>query len=320
MIFRRTFVAAALAALALVAPAHAESNWPKGPIRLVVPSKAGGGTDVMGRVFADYLQRTTGKPVAVINQPGGGGTAGYEMVRSAKPDGQTLLFMHTSIMIHAHTGRYPHAVTEFTPIAMAQIYPPQVYAVARDAPWNTLKDFVEDARAHPGERTVGVSLGGTTHFMAGLIEDRTGVELKLVEASAEVDKVAAIQGGHIDMGNLGAKTAEQFLADGKMKVIALIDPEPNADFPDFDPALAQGVDVSWQTPLMLFGPADMDPETVEAINAATRGMESDPAIQESLAKMGSSYAYKTVAETQTYVADEDARIGELAKKLNIAAQ
>lgn len=317
---RRTIVTAALVALAFAAPAQAQSDWPRGPIRLVVPSQAGGGTDVMGRIFADYLQRASGKPVAVINQPGGGGTFGYEMVRTAKPDGQTLLFMHTSIMIHAHTGRYPHAISEFTPIAMAQIYPPQVYAVAPDAPWDTLKDFVDDARANPGNLTVGVSLGGTTHFMAGMIEQMTGVQLKMVEASAEVDKVAAIQGGHIAMGNLGATTAKQFVAEGKMKVIALVDPEPHPDFPEFIPARQQGVDISWQTPLILFGPAGMDPETVEAINAATRDMASDPGIRESLSKMGNTYAYKTVEQTRAYVIEEDARIARLAETLQISAK
>ncbi|MCA0851054.1 tripartite tricarboxylate transporter substrate binding protein [Salipiger thiooxidans] len=316
---RRSFIGAVLTALALASPAAAGTDWPKGPVRLVVPSKAGGGTDVMGRIFADYLQRAIGRPVAVINQPGGGGTVGYEMVRTAVPDGQTLLFMHTSLMIHAHTGRYPHPVSDFTPIAMAQIYPSQVYAVGADAPWNTLSDFVEDARANPGKLTVGVSLGGTTHFMAGMIEQSAGIKLKMVEASAEVDKVAAIQGGHIDMGNLGARSAQQFVSQGKMKVISLIDPVPNPDFPEFTPALQQGLDMSWQTPLILFGPAGMDPAVVEAINAATRGMVEDPAILESHEKMGNSYAYKSVEETQALVAEEDARIKNLATTLDITA-
>lgn len=316
---RRSFIAASLTALALASPATAEVDWPKGPVRLVVPSKAGGGTDVIGRIFADYLQRTIGKPVAVINQPGGGGTVGYEMVRTAAPDGQTLLFMHTSLMIHAHTGRYPHPVSDFTPIAMGQIYPSQVYAVGADAPWNTLAEFVDDARANPGKLTVGVSLGGTTHFMAGMIEQSAGIKLKMVEASAEVDKVAAIQGGHIDMGNLGARSAAQFVSEGKMKVIALIDPVPNPDFPEYETALDQGVGVSWQTPLILFGPAGMDPAVVDAINIATRDMAEDPAIAESLEKMGSSYDYKTVEETQALVSEEDARIADIAATLGISA-
>lgn len=311
---------AAMACIGLGAPAMADAKWPTGAIKLVIPSKAGGGTDVMGRIFADYLQRKTGAPVAVINQPGGGGTVGYEMVRTAKPDGQTLLFMHTSIMIHAHTGRYPHPMSDFTPIAMGQIYPSQVYAVAPDAPWNTLKDFVDDARANPGKLTVGVSLGGTTHFMAGLIEQSENVKLKMVEASAEVDKVAAIQGGHIDMGNLGARSAEQFVAEHKMKVLALTDPEPNPDFPEFVPAVDQGVNVSWQTPLIVFGPAGMDPATVEAINEATRGMADDPAMRDSLKKMSSSYVYRNVADTRAYVDKEDERIAQLAEKLGIAAK
>ena len=161
-LFRTIMVAAAC--LLSAGNANADASWPKGTIKLVIPAKAGGGTDIMGRIFANYLQQTTGSAVAVINQPSGGGTVGYEMVRTAKPDGQTLLYAHTSLLINAHTGRYPHALSDFTPIAYAQIYPPQVYAVAPDAPWNSLKDFVEDARNNPDKFTIGGLSGRDNPF------------------------------------------------------------------------------------------------------------------------------------------------------------
>ncbi|WP_316858625.1 tripartite tricarboxylate transporter substrate binding protein [uncultured Cohaesibacter sp.] len=315
-LFRTIMVAAAC--LLITGNANADGSWPKGTIKLVIPAKAGGGTDIMGRIFANYLQQTTGSAVAVINQPSGGGTVGYEMVRTAKPDGQTLLYAHTSLLINAHTGRYPHSLSDFTPIAYAQIYPPQVYAVAPNAPWNNLKDFVNDARNNPGKLTIGVSLGGTTHFIAGLMQQAENIELKMVEASSEVDKVAAIQGGHIDIGNLGAKSARQFVEAGKMKPLALLDPVPNKSFPEFPTAIEQGVNVFWQTPLIVFGPKDMDPAIVQKINEVTKGMSQDPTIQESLEKMSSSYNYHPVEEVQKLLEAEDQRISKIAEQLGIA--
>ena len=295
-------------------------QWPKGPVQIVVGAKAGGGTDLMARIFSDYLQRELNSPVVVINQPAGGGTVAYEQVRTSKPDGQTLLFMHTGMLIFSHTGRYDHPLSDFTTVALAQAYPPQVYAVAPDAPWNSMKDFVEDARKNPGKRTVGVSLGGATHFIAGTIILNENVDLKLVEASSEVDKVAAIQGGHIDIGNLGTSSAAQFVEAGKMKVLCLIDPTQDPKHPEYVPAIEQGVNVSWYSPLVVWGPKGMDPSVVEKINAATKNMGTDPKVQEQLAKMSSAYTYYNVQEAQELVQKEDDKIKALAEKLGIAAQ
>ncbi|WP_319560063.1 tripartite tricarboxylate transporter substrate binding protein [Marispirochaeta sp.] len=297
-----------------------EARWPQGPVQIIVGARAGGGTDLMARIFSDYLQRELGSPVVVVNQPAGGGTVAYEQVRTAKPDGQTLLFMHTGMLIYNHTGRYDHPVSDFTTIAIAQSYPPQVYAVAPDTPWDNMKDFVDDARRNPGKRTVGVALGGATHFIAGTIMMEENVELKLVEAASEVDKVAAIQGGHIDIGNLGSSSAAQYEQAGKMKVLCLIDPDPDPKYPQFVPAIDQGLNFSWIAPLVVWGPKGMDPAIVEKINTATRNMGTDPGVQEQLNKMSSAYTYYTVQEAQELIYKEDEKIAALADKLGLATK
>ncbi len=294
-----------------------KAAWPKGNVQIIVPAKAGGGTDINARIFAEYLQREIGSPVVVVNQPSGGGTVAYEQVRTAKPDGMTLLFNHTGIMVNMATGRYDHTMEDFTAIAIAQSYPPQVYAVSPDAPWNNMKEFVDDAAENPGKYTIGISLGGTTHFIAGMLMENTGINLKLVEASSEVDKVAAIQGGHLTIGNLGVASAQQYEEAGKMKVLGLIDADPAPQYPQFVPAIDQGVNATWIAPLCLWGPKDMDPAIVEAINAATKGMLVDSTVQEQLEKMSETFKYRTVAEVQELLNKEDEKINTLAATLDI---
>ena len=223
------------------------------------------------------------------------------------------------MLVNYHTGKYDHSLSDFTTVAVAQSYPPQVYAVAADAPWNTMKDFVADARKNPGKLSVGIALGGTTHFIAGTIIMNENVDLKLVEAANEVDKVAAIQGGFIDLGNLGTASAKQYVEAGKMKVLCLIDPVPDPQFPEFIPAVDQGVNISWIAPLVLWGPKGMDPAVVDAINAATKEMGNDPKVKDQLAKMSSAFMYRNVADAQKLISDEDRKIGALADKLGIAS-
>ncbi len=273
----------------------------------------------MGRIFADYLQRSTGAAVAVINQPEGGGVVAQETVRTAAPDGQTLLFQHTGMLVGIQTGRYDHGMDEFSVLGIAQSYPPQVYAVAPDAPWQTMREFVDDARAHPGQYTVGVSLGQATHFIAGTIMMNEGVDLRLVEASAEVDKVAGIQGGHITLGNLGAGSARQYVTAGDMRVLCMVDPVADPDYPEFQTCLDQGVNVSWIAPLLVLGPAGMDPEVAQAINTVIQGMGEDEQVTTALATADSSFVPHSLEEANAIVHQEDEHIAELARHLGLAA-
>ena len=293
------------------------SLWPKGTVQIIVPAKAGGGTDLMARIFTEYLQKEIDSPVVVVNQPTGGGTVAFEQVRTAKPDGMTLLFNHTGMIINSVSGKYNHSMDEFTNIALAQSYPPQVYAVAPDAPWNTMKEFVDDAKKHPGKYTIGISLGGTTHYIAGLLMENEGIELKMVEASSEVDKVAGVQGGHITIGNLGVASAAQFEEANKMKVLCLIDTEKSKQFPQFIPAIDQGVDISWIAPLVLWGPKGMDPAVVEKINTAMKNMTTDEKTQEQLDKMASSFKYYTVDQVNEIISGEISKIEKLVKSLGL---
>lgn len=309
-----TFGALALCAAPMAAAAQ---DWPDGTIELVIPSRPGGGTDIMGRIVADYLQQALDVPVVVINQPGGGGTVAFEQVRNADPDGQTLLFHHTGLLVNAHTGKYDRGLEDFTTVAIAQSYPPQVFAVGADTPWSTLREFVEDARARPGELTVGVALGGSSHFIAGELMANEQIELRLVEAAAEVDKVAGVQGGHISIGNLGAGSARQFEQAGQMRGLCMLDPEADPDYPEYQTCASQDVDIEWLSPLVIWGPAGMNPAITAQINAAIAGMAEDAKVQERLAATDSALRPYTVAEAEALVAQEDAKIADLAKSLQL---
>lgn len=316
----RTKTLATALALALLTTSGAQAaDWPGGPVKLIIPSRPGGGTDIMGRIFADYLQRATGAAVAVINQPEGGGIVAQETVRMAKPDGQTLLFQHTGMLVGIQTGRYDHGMDEFTVLGIAQSYPPQVYAVAPDAPWQNMRELIDDARANPGQYTVGVSMGQATHFIAGTMMMNEDVDLRLVEASAEVDKVAGIQGGHITLGNLGAASARQFVTSGDMRVLCMVDATPDPDYPEFQTCLDQGVNVSWIAPLLVLGPAEIDTGIATKINAVIQTMGEDDQVAQALATADSSFVPYSLEEANEIVQRENTQIGVLARHLGLAA-
>ena len=257
--------------------------------------------------------------VIIIGTGAGGGTLAYEQVRTSNPDGTTLLFTSNQLMMQYHTGQYDHPVSDFSTIAIMQAYPPQVFATQPNSPWNSLKDFVEDARTNPDKYKVGVTLGGVTHFIAGTIMVNEGIKLRLVQAASETDKIAALQGGFIDLGNLNARSAEQYETAGKLKVLGMIDPEPDPKFPNYKTAMSQGLNVSWASPMILWGPAKMPADIIEKINSTTQGFADDPTVKDQLEKMSSRFHYKTVQESQNYITEEDKKIGDVAKALGISS-
>ncbi len=322
------FAASALAALAFAGGAKegpakdgaapAKVEWPTGTVQVYVPAKAGGSSDIHARVFAQYMQEATGKPFVVVNQPAGGGSVSYEAVRTAKPDGNTLVFTHTGIIVNYYTGVYDNPIGDFTPVAILQSMPAQVYGVAPNSKWANFKDFVEDAKANPDKVKIGVQMGATTHLIAGNIMRELGIKLKLVQAGDEVEKVAALQGGFIDIANLGAGSAAQYIQAGKMKVVGSLDNVVDSKYPQFIPVKDQGFDVGWASDMCLFGPAGMDPALVARINELTKAYGENPAVKEKLMNMASRFVYRDVAATADYIKKEDAKIGTIAKDLGLS--
>jgi len=293
-----------------------EVQWPTDAVSIICPSRAGGFADAHSRILADYLQRSTGVPFAVVNASDGGGNIGSDTVRTAKPDGRTLLHCHTSFPIAAYTGRYDgDPETDFTAIAATQDAGNHVFATRADAPYDTIEELVQYAKEHPGEVKWGASTGVTSHFMMAMLEQDADVEFKMVDAGNEAERVTSLLGGFIDVSNFGINSANQHAEAGNMKILGVISSERDVNFPDYPTILEQGYYVTWAGAFGLWGPADMDPALVEKINASLKGFGDDETVKESLAKMGASFTYRNVEESQAYYGDLYVQLKALATEL-----
>src|SRR6266849_4831372 len=136
---------------ALLSPASSfaqVADYPAKAVTMIVPFPAGGRTDVIGRVVAQHLSKQLGKPVAVVNKPGASSVLGSMEVAQSKPDGYTLGFFSTSVVTAQYTVPTPLSLGEFELVAIVNTHPAAI-AVQESAPWNSLKQLVEDARKQP---------------------------------------------------------------------------------------------------------------------------------------------------------------------------
>jgi putative tricarboxylic transport membrane protein len=191
--------------LLLPAVVFAQGWKPTKDVEFVVPFAVGGGADLMGRVIHKIIteEKLVPVPVAIVNKPGGGGAAGIGYVAaSRKADPHTLILINGSTQITPILNPSARTLTEVRPI-MNVMLDDYVFFVRDDAPWKSLKDFVNDAKSKPA-KSMAFSAGGTTDTMAvTVLSKSTGVQYNIVSFNSGGEALTALLGGHVQasMGN-----------------------------------------------------------------------------------------------------------------------
>lgn len=325
---RKTILAGAIALMTAAAlfgagskEGSAAPQWPTGSVQLLVPARAGGGTDVVGRIFGNSLQKATGKAFVIVNQVSGGGSVAADMVRTAKTDGLTLLFFHTTFLVNHRTGLYEYSpLTEFTPLAVMPSGGSYALCVNVNSPYKTVADLVDAAKAKPNQVTVGVQLKGSTHFMAGLLMKDSGAQFKVVEAGSDADKLVTLQGGNIDAALINTSGSLQYAQAGKLRILATISGNPARDpiAPDYPSCAELGYKSTiFGLDFMVFGPKGMDPATVKKINAVLESTAKDPEVVEALGKAKIPVDFIPFDKMGAALKDGDDRVHQAAQLLGI---
>src|SRR3954471_1928487 len=179
---RRRFLHLAAGAVALPAASRIASAlaYPAKPVRIIVPSEAGGGTDISARVLADRLSRSLGQQFFVENRPGAGNLIGIEQAARAPNDGYTLLIAASAITILPATNKNVKydILRDFTPISQL-ISSPSVLLVNPGLPINSVKDFIAAAKAKPGQISfASAGVGTQPHIAMALLAVMTGLNIQ----------------------------------------------------------------------------------------------------------------------------------------------
>jgi tripartite-type tricarboxylate transporter receptor subunit TctC len=142
-------------------------QYPVKPVRIIVPAAPGGGTDLIGRVFAQKFSKTFGQAFVVDNRGGAGTTLGTDLVAKAPPDGHTLLLTHVSLAFNAsYYRRLPYdTAKDFAPISLVGIQP-YIVVVHPSLPAKSINELVALARSRPGSISYASGGAGSGPFMA----------------------------------------------------------------------------------------------------------------------------------------------------------
>lgn len=303
-------------------------GFPKGEtITLVVPGKAGGGSDLGIRYYSEGLNRIYGLKTTVTNYDSN--TVGHQTVASAKPDGTTLTVATSALNIQYITGNAEvNPLKDFTLIACLQDNGFSTLAVPADAPYDDFKGFVEYAKAHPGELNAGMPAAGANTFLFGKITKAAGIELNSVECASESDRLTNLAGGFIDIGVVGVANAVEYEKAGKIKVIGTVaaDGVTISEYPEqlpdnYKTLQEQGFkDCHMEVYHYLLGPAGMDETMVKEMNAAMKAVCEDETVKKGIAGIGNIPGWHDLAESEEIRDNEFKQDVEIAKDLGLFVQ
>jgi len=237
---RRDFNLLALAAGSLGGFAAFAQEYPGKPIRIIIPSTPGGGTDFTGRQIATKLNELNGWNVVPDNRPGAGTALGLAEAARAKPDGYELVIAQSDnvslIPLLMKVAYDP--IKDLTPIALCAVTP-LIILVNENSPYKTLPDLIKAAKAQPGKLTYGTSgTGGGVHVAMELLQLTAGVKMQHVPYKGSTPALADLMGGHLDFAGSSISSAAGMIHSGKVRALAVTSAKRNASLPNV-PAVAE---------------------------------------------------------------------------------
>ncbi len=306
MIFKKFLsmktVVSVLSLAVFIAPALSwADDYPNRPVSLIVPRPPGGAADSILRVLALEASKHLGKPIIVENKPGAAGTLGPAgMARGAKPDGYTVSQMEISMFRMPYLQKVNYdPIKDFTPIIGVAGYVFGV-VVRADSPWKTWQDLVAYVKANPGKVTYGsVGVGSTQHIAMGAIADKVGLDWVHVPFKGTSDNLQALLGGHIDVASDSTGWAP-YVASGDLRLLVTFGSKAPKKWPDVPILRDVGIDLAFDSPFGISGPAGMPDAVVQKMHDAFKqGMASDK-FQELLVNLNAKEIYMSSKEYAQY--------------------
>lgn len=256
----------------------AAAEYPERALTIVAAYPAGGMVDIVARPLAEGMKKKFPKGVAVLNRPGGGGSVGMAEVAQAKPDGYTVILAPVStLVIHPQLNDLPYKTPDdYQPIINTIAFYP-LLVVREEAPWKTVQEFVNAAKANPGKFRVGSPGEGTgSHLSLEQLGAAASFKVTHVPFSGWGESSPALLGGHVD-AVVGQPGEVKPLVEGKkLRVLLTFQPKRHESFPDAPSAKELGWDTTSPTTFMIVAPKGTPGPVLKYIHDSVRAAMEDP--------------------------------------------
>lgn len=287
---KTTFALTALATALTASTAMAQAEWPTQPVTMIVIAGAGGGSDYTFRLLSRELEANTDQPISVVNQAQGGGVVGMTNYVNAEPDGSTLGQM-SPFAQYKLLGQADFTSDSFTPIALVNMDPAAV-SIAADSDLGSLSDIVDQLKEDPS--SLAISCGGTCNaswdipFVSLMLDEGVDVqELNLIPAKGSAAGLQELVSGGMDIVLSSLPETDSLRDAGMVENVAVFSDARLDIYPDVPTVEeATGNAVTGGTWRGVAGPAGMDAELVDAIEAEVKAAYESDGFQSGMSDRG----------------------------------
>lgn len=287
MIKALLFAAMASVCSASTALAQDAKSYPNHPVRFIVPFAAGGGTDSQARIIAESMAKALGQPFVVENQGGAGGTIGINTVARANPDGYTIMATTPSFVINPYIQNVAYDPTkDFAPVIQTTTSP-AVMVVPPASPIKSVKDLIDEARAHPGEILFGsAGIGSFSHLSAAVFAAKANVKLTHVPYRGTGPALIDLMARRLQVQFENAPGVLSQIKSGQLRAVAVGTATKSPMFPNL-PTIAETVPgyeaSSW---LGILVPTKTPRPVIDKLNATLNKVLQDPTVKKRLVALG----------------------------------
>ncbi len=307
-------------ALGLMGPQGARAaekpkDYPNRPITIMVGFGAGGSSDVGVRILAEALKKVIGQPVLVENKPGAGSQVMLTDFRNnSKPDGYTLALINIpqiQTIVFDPTRKAAFAITDLQPVAN-HVQDPGAILVRQESPFKTLEDFLNAARANPGQVKVSTTgIGSDDHLAVLDVTRKANVRFNIVHLQDTATALKNALGGHIDVDfdNVGGFLPT--VKSGQARILAVFDDKRFPDLPDVPTLRERGLDLVSSSTRGYVLPAGTPMEIVKYMSESIKKAMDDPDHVKRMKDSGLTLKFLAIEEYGKFIESQNERAKQL---------
>ncbi len=318
-------VAAGVVVLGLTAP-HAlqAQTYPTRPVTIIVPTTAGGGTDIIARIIGDQLAKQLGQAFVIENRPGAGLLVGTAAAANAAPDGYTLLAgLNGNMAVNPSLfSKLPYdPIRDFTPVAMLAAYPFLV-VVNKELPARSIRELIELARSKPGQINYASAGNGTgQHLSMELFKMMTGTSFTHVPYRGAQPAYSDLISGQVSVFFDNISGALGQVKGGNVRALAVTTRERSAVVQELPTVAEAGVaGYEYHTWFGLWAPRKTSEPIVERLHVEVRKALDNPGVRERITEQAGVPAAMALAEIEPFVKAEIAKWADVVKRAGVTVQ
>jgi tripartite-type tricarboxylate transporter receptor subunit TctC len=314
------FLYAVVFSICLGFSSWAQESYPNRPVSVVVPFPPGGVADIVARPVVRAMGQFLNQTLVIENKAGAGGGIGMAQVARAEPNGYTLLFALSSVVVIPEAdkilNRPPlYHLNQLTAIARFAA-DPTVLVVKADSSWKTYAEFIAYVKTNPAKVSFGSSGNyGSMHIPMEQLKVATDTSMLHVPYTGAGPAVAALLGGQVDVLSTGPASVVQHIQAGKLRALAHWGPEVLSTLPEVPSLSSLGVPIVYAQWAGLFAPAQIPESVLQKLREAARFAANDPSTRQALIAAGTVMQYQDSKEFDSYVQADSGAMKILVQKI-----